>query len=49
MKSVFLSIAVFGVVLYAQGQGFHGNAPAGTLTPAQLAQNETNRLTGSSI
>ena len=45
MKAVFLAATLLGgAVFYAQGQGFPEHADA-TLTPAQQAQHETNRLT----
>jgi septal ring factor EnvC (AmiA/AmiB activator) len=45
MKAVFLAAALLGGgVFYAQGQGFAERADT-TITPAQQAQNETNRLT----
>jgi hypothetical protein len=44
MKSALLSIPLLcGTFLYAQGPGFHGNGTPPT--PAQIAQNETTRLT----
>jgi len=46
MKSVFLAFPLLcGALAYAQGPGFHGNASGTPPTPAQMAQNQTNRLT----
>lgn len=46
MKSAFLAVPVLcGTFLYAQGPGFHGHASGTPPTPAQIAQNQTNRLT----
>ena len=46
MKSVFLAVPLLcGTFLYAQGPGFHRNASGTPPTPAQIAQNQTNRLT----
>src|SRR5580658_5578500 len=46
MKSVFLALPLLcGAFLYAQGPGFHRNASGTPPTPAQIAQNQTNRLT----
>jgi hypothetical protein len=46
MKSAFLAVPLLcGTFLYAQGPGFHRNASGTPPTPAQIAQNQTNRLT----
>ena len=46
MKSAFLAIPLLcGALAFAQGPGFHRNESATPLTPAQIAQNQTNRLT----
>jgi hypothetical protein len=46
MKSAFLAVPLFcGTFLFAQGPGWHGHGSDTPPTPAQIAQDETNRLT----
>jgi|ERR1700678_1613412 hypothetical protein len=46
MKSAFLAIPLLcGSFLFAQGPGFYGHGSGTPPTPAQIAQNETARLT----
>ncbi len=46
MKSAFLAVPLLcGSFLFAQGPGFYGHANGTPPTPAQIAQNETTRLT----
>jgi hypothetical protein len=46
MKSAFLAVPLFcGAILFAQGPGFQGHGNGTPPTPAQIAQNETVRLT----